>query len=305
MFIQFQLWRDCAHKCKFCYNSDNYNLLDEDVLLDYTIERLQCNDIGSMYRRVGLIGGEFFHHQMYKFNRRDKFYKIVDLCLSNDKIDQVCITTSLMYKDLTELIGFIDYVNERNQISKILLCTSYDQQYRFVNEKQKQLWFANIAKLHSLYKDLNIHVEVVLTQAFINAVLEESFNVKNFEQSYNVIIDFIEGQYYKANVSKIDIERELPMFVPKRASFLAFLQKIESERQYDMSKMLNKRLHSSLIYIEHNGRVIAIDDRWQENTQSDQYYSSLHRPGFKIGYIDSDKRLEDDVALFLSMKCNE
>ena len=302
-FIQFQLWRDCQSKCDFCYNK-GIIATDKARMCDFVLERLSWRDIGTEYVYVGFIGGEFFAGQIDTDDVRTRFYKIVDLCvdyLKTNKIAKVFVTTNLMYKRLDELERFIDKFHESGQLSNLIICTSYDTLYRFQNNRVEQLWRDNIKKLQQKYSSINIHVETILTEHFMNRVLDDTFNIDQFKNDLNVSIDFIDCQYFSDNTTKQNINRALPDFVPKRSTFIAFVKKLIKEKQYNVKQLLNQYHHSNLIYFEENGNIVEIGDRNVSQNGLDSYYKSLGRKGFKTGYVDSDVMPLDDVQTILSM----
>lgn len=273
-------------------------------MCDFVLERLSWRDIGTEYVYVGFIGGEFFAGQIDTDDVRTRFYKIVDLCvdyLKTNKIAKVFVTTNLMYKRLDELERFIDKFHESGQLSNLIICTSYDTLYRFQNNRVEQLWRDNIKKLQQKYSSINIHVETILTEHFMNRVLDDTFNIDQFKNDLNVSIDFIDCQYFSDNTTKQNINRALPDFVPKRSTFIAFVKKLIKEKQYNVKQLLNQYHHSNLIYFEENGNIVEIGDRNVSQNGLDSYYKSLGRKGFKTGYVDSDVMPLDDVQTILSM----
>ena len=301
-FIQFQLWRDCNSGCRFCYNNQT-NQVDKLAMIEFTIDRLKHDDIGACYRRLGLIGGEFFDKQLNDSHVRKKFYELIDLIINlikSKRIDQLCVTTSLIYKDTTELKYFIDKFVKNDVVSNLLICTSFDTVYRFHNDAGKRVWHDNMISLAQNSNNIKTHVEIILTEHFLNEVINDKFNIKLFEQQYNTRVDFIDCQYFESNQTKQSIEQNLPLFVPKRKTFLKFVTKLAKSEQYNINDLLNPNLHSNTIYIENDGNILCIDDRLTDNTKSDQYYHSLNRKSFKIGYVDDNVHdMRKDVETIL------
>ena len=296
-FIQFQLWRECPNGCDFCYNkglSDG----NKRLMLHFAKERLSQDDIGRQYTCVGFIGGEFFSGQISEVE--SEFYDLINLCIKlikHDKLQQIRITTGLMFKLPGDLYKVIDLFDREGLVDRLMICTSYDTKYRFQNENAVRLWKNNIVKLKNDYPQIKTHVEMIITEHLLRCVLNNELNLREFEQQYQTVVDFIEGQYYDT-ATKQQVEDKMPLLLPKRSTFLKFLRKIVEEQQYDISKMLNASLHSNLIYLEHEGQVVSLGDRVDSNDSMDRYFASIGREGFKMGYVDSPKVMAEDVSRY-------
>ena len=302
-FIQFQLWRECQQKCAFCYNNE-LNEVDKLFVLDFAIDRLTKDDIGTEYTQVGFIGGEFFAGQLKTQPIKDKFHKLIDSCISlidTGKVSRVYITTNLMYRKLDQLEEVIDKFVDAKCLDKLMICTSYDTKYRFPSSKVELLWKYNVDALHSKYPGLDIHVETILTEHFISSVVGGEFNTRQFCDQFRVSIDFIDCQYFAKNMTKDEILHNMPDFVPTRMSFLKFVRYLIETNQYDVRHLLDRSHHSNLVYIESDGFMIAIGDRNITNEQLDSYYRLNGRMGCKIGYIDSDVNMLDDIRNMLDV----
>lgn len=110
--------------------------------------------------------------------------------------------------------------------------------------------------LHELYPELSIHTEIIVTQHFINAVLEDKFNITEFKNKFNTHVDYIEpasGLYYN---DKQDCEKDIPGFFPTKESFIKFLVKtIVENKEIDPYTFCSMELRSSKLYYIDGGNV--------------------------------------------------
>lgn len=288
-FIQFELWKDCNNGCKFCFNHMQplFNKLDSIIEITNLIHSLDLSD----YSIIGFMGGEFFDNQLSNPQIKDKFYNLVHYCLLNNK--QVYITTALLFKDNTHIYKFLDFIKYINKEKNILLCTSYDTWGRFHTIEQEDIWKSNMKSIHNSYPNIEIHTETILTEDFIDKVLSNKFNIKDFETEYNTHIDYIEPQVINPFTSKESMAIEYPEFFPKRKDFLKFLSKCYNDNSIDISTFLNPYNRSNTLYIHHNKKLIKIDNRQDDNFIEE----TLSTNNFN-GYIDSNIQMWYDVEQF-------
>ena len=158
-FIQFELWKECSQHCPFCFNRGQ-QAVDKDKSFTYILDTLNHIEPDS-YDYFGLIGGEFFNGEMVGYEELFKttLNRMVEL---NPK--KIFITTSLLFDIGLHLIPFLKDIQFKN---KIVLCTSWDIKYRFHNQEQQALWAKNVLWLRNHFPELEIHVEMIITQHLI------------------------------------------------------------------------------------------------------------------------------------------
>lgn len=294
-FLQFELWKDCGNNCKFCQNR---GLGDVDKLtsLNFVIEKLKSNEINK-YNELGFIGGEFFDTQLNDITIKDKFYDlftIVAQLVHMNKINKVYVTTALIFDNRTYLIEFIDFLITNKIDNNVLICTSYDTKYRFHTEYHKKMWEDNMLFIKNNYPTIHVHTETIVTEHFINEVLTNKFNIKEFEQTFNTHIDYIEphtGFYYK---DKDDFIKNVPEFLPYRKSFLKFLDyTVIKNKLIDINFLFNKNLKSNDFYINYkNGKLIKFVNRRGSEDRTCGVDID-HIPHW--GYCDATTDIYDDV----------
>lgn len=287
-FIQFELWKDCKQGCKFCCNKGQLPV-DKSESCKYILEKLNTLEAGE-YDYIGLIGGEFFNGE-YK-DHKDLFYQIVrkSIELSPKKL---FITTSLIFNIGKYLIPFLKWVeSELKAIDKVVLCTSWDAEYRFHTQEQRMTWNKNMLWLPNRFKGLELHVEMILTQHLIDLINDKGLNLDVFKRVFRCSIDFIEpssGLYY---TDKYECQKDIPGFFPTKASFVKFV--LQNKDFLNLDTFLSMELRSDELYFLENGERRAAlnrragDGRCELKDKSKKY---------DIGFIDSDASMRDVVNL--------
>lgn len=295
--IQFELWKECHNCCSFCYNA---NLKDfnskEDVLLNIISFLEDYNNIAD-YDTIGLIGGELLFNNLSprELSLYLSLYQVIINYLKQNKINQVLIASSLIFDNFILLDSVFELFQKHNLLDKVLLCTSYDTIGRFRNNSEL-IWDNAVFYIHKTYPQVRLHTEIILTQDFINKVLDNTFDIIKFKQIYNTSLDFKEpnsGERFKLK-TKAEINNLLGDFFPTRSSFLKFLRKAHYEQTIDLNQLLSVSNHSNTLYLYNNENWIKIDNR-QENQAS-----LTDIVGWKSGYIDSNNYMRNDVLYYIS-----
>lgn len=294
-FLQFELWKACNHGCKFCYNLGQKDFTDVKTNIKIINDKIKDFD-SQKYSQLGIIGGEFFDKQLEQFDVKYEFYSLVDTVIEkikSNEIERFLVTTSLMYKDLSDILEFLNKFDEEKIINKLLICTSWDSKFRF-KDNEEEIWKNNIKVLKNRYSELKIHTEIIITDDFVTKCLADKFNIDEFEKENSTYIDFIQPTVpYALDITKVEFENSLPGFFPKRSNFLKLVGKWISEG-YDLRDLLDIKNHSDDCYTLHLGKLQAIENR----SDVEHYISPLRRAD-QVGYIDSEKFMRKDVELLI------
>lgn len=292
-FLQFELWKDCNNKCKFCFNDNSTTSIKSKLdRLDFVFSKLSHLD--KNIKRIGFIGGEFFDGQLKDDLLLVKFISLLNEALNNPQIEQVLITTSLIYKDTQWLSYVLHYLVN---IDKIMICTSWDTKYRFHTIEDEMTWEKNVKWIHEMFPNIKVHVEICPTQWHIEDVLNNKFNIKKFEEYHNVRVDYTDlnsGFNYK---DKYDFQNHVPGFFPKRNDFLKFLQKVYAEEQATQDTFLNFENMSTLLWMD-GGNGYQLFEGYRgpvDGVSVDSSYSLPPMHEDKSDYIDSHVRMRKDV----------
>lgn len=299
-FIQYQLWQDCRNGCKFCSERNQYKV-DKKWALEFTIEKLNDPEVFD-YEEVGIIGGEIFDNQLENEEVKSLFYKLTDkICSMHFK--KIYIATSLIFDMTPYLIPYLEYLRKLNVMDKVLLCTSYDIKYRFNIEGKKELWESNMLKLQKDFPDLRTHVETIITQHFIDAVLNKEFSITDFCNKFKTRIDYIEpssGMFYN---TKQDCEKACPGFFPKRESFIQFLKFAGlKNKEIDLRCLISYQIRASRIYHLDCGKFVCYEDRRKPGFR---VQCSDKTKKYELGFIDSEDSMEDVATQFCEMVSEE
>ena len=301
-FVQFQLWRDCSCNCDFCMNKNIADMISKEQALSYYLSIINNKEIDK-YDQIGIIGGEFFNKELKNPKVKALFYQFQDSVINKITtgiVTKFYLASSLLFKDLSEICSYLDRFD--TLISKVLLCTSYDTKYRFKNNQAEALWKKNLSYLQSKYKSLRIHVEIIVTQDFIQKVLNNQFNVSDFENKYKVKVDFIEPSV-NYTCTKEQFIKILPDFLPKREAFLAFLKKGLLEKQFSLDEFFNPKLHANTIYMHLNNKFIKIDNRcYKYEDLANDIIKMLGRQVEYMSYADSQIKMSKDISILKELQ---
>lgn len=296
-FIQYQLWQECNNGCKFCSERNQFKI-DKKWALKFTLNKLDNPEIYD-YEEVGIIGGEIFDNQLEDKEVRDLFYELTDKIANIKHFKKFYVATNLIYDMDKYLIPYLNHLKNINLIDKTLLCTSYDLKYRFHTEEMKKLWEDNMLKLHKIFPELSTHIETIITQHFIDAVLSGKFDIKEFSKKFNSRVDYIEpssGMFYN---TKLDCEKACPGFFPTKNSFIKFLkQEGLQKKSIDLKCLISYQIRASRIYHLDCGNFVCYEDRRKPGFR---VKCSDNSKKYELGFIDSDDSMEDICTEFCEM----
>lgn len=295
--VQFELWKDCSNACQFCFNRS----LIKKSSTDDKIERIQfvknfiqSNSIQD-YNIVGLIGGEFFDTQLSTSDVYENFCSLIELLsqkLENGTIDQVWLATALMYESLDYLKAVLDIFLTHNCIDKVLICTSYDTRGRFFANKE-QIWKNNMKIIKSMFPQIKLHTEMIVTQDLVDKVINDDFDIVSFQKQYDTHIDFLEPNCGFKFQNKQEHMKVLPWFYPTRKSFMDFMKKLSSVSSIINDEFLSANTRSHTLFMQDEYSLSKFDNRSLKQTTL-----PCDIPN-KNGYSDSDVEMRKDVEEFL------
>ena len=293
-FIQYELWKDCKNGCKFCFNRGQPQV-NKIISLKNTLQRMDDPELKD-YNEIGFIGGEFFDDQLEDIEVKNLFYSLFAKCktfIDDKKIEKIYFTTSLIFDMDKYLIPFLEYLNSLNLLSNCLLCTSYDLKYRFHTKEKEELWKSNMLKLHELFPNLKLHTEIIATGFFMQAVLDDTFNISEFCDKFHCGIDYIEpgsGFYFH---DKEECAKEMPDFFPTKDQVIRFVKKTMIEtKQINMDTFVSSQVRSDKVYIYYNGECFPVSNRRKSNCLLD---IKNMKEKYEIGTVDSSDTIRKIV----------
>ena len=289
--VQYHLWLDCSSGCKFCTYRGQPDV-DKNENLTRIINLIEGGDTEG-FDGVGLIGGEIFQKQLEEDGVKENFYKLTDILvekLQNDDLKVLWVATSLMFKP-NVLFGWLDYVESKGVIDKVMICTSYDLKFRF-NDNSLKLWENNMKELHKKYPTLKLHTETILTEVFMNAVLDGSFSIEDFEKEFHTEMDFLEPHTGFQDSEKF--KEEMVGFLPNRETFISFMINVvkgwDNQRRF---KFLNPEIRSHKIHMIRKSEFVTIENRLASHL--DEEFGDT-KP--IIGYGDSSRSIMRDASVW-------
>lgn len=288
-FIQFELWKDCSQGCRFCFNKGQIPV-NKTESCKYVLENLKKLKEGQ-YDYIGIIGGEFFNGET--IYHVQPFLKILRQAYLL-KPKKIFLTTSLIYDIGEYLIPALKALKNGPRITdKLVLCTSWDAKYRFHTPEQQALWTKNMLWIYNHFPEVELHVEMILTQHLIDMVLNKELNFALFKQIFNCSLDFIEpssGLYY---TDKHACQKDIPGFFPTKASFIKFLMAIRD--QIDLNTFLSMDVRSNELHFYEDGCITVAKDR-RNNAGVCKLKDKTRK--YDIGFIDSKDKMREVVVAF-------
>ena len=291
-FIQFELWKDCSQCCPFCFNRGQMpiNKTESCQYVMEQLEKLKPND----YDSIGLIGGEFFNGEM-QYHMHSFFLIMRKIAELNPK--KIFLTTNLIYNIGDYLIPVLKALDKVLHIKeKLVLCTSWDKEYRFHNHEESMLWVKNMLWLKNHYPEIDLHVEMIMTQHLIDAVINDRIDLKLFQQIFRCSLDFIEpssGLFFK---DKYECQKAIPGFFPTKSSFIKFLQKTQGI--IDFSKLFSMDYRSDELHYHEDGlQSVATGRRLTEGRCELRDRTRK----YDIGFIDSNDKMRDVVLAYMDL----
>ena len=235
--LQYLLWTNCNNACKFCIRGDKSDAYSktEDMLV--SIQKAKSNilsqDWSSYKGGISIIGGELYYVEDRKLQLAllDLMHTATDVILKKNDSTCIVLITNLIYDDsfLKEVLHQFEKEGVLNQVH---LHTSFDLKYRYKDNADKQLMLSNLEDLSKEFSTLNLTTQTILTQYFINAVNDGSFNISEFEEKYNTRFTLLVPLYSNLSCTLSD-------FFPKRRDFINFLIKLYDENPITFRKFID------------------------------------------------------------------
>lgn len=297
-FIQYELWKDCGNNCSFCYNKNQPKEHDKIGRMR-KIKSLILSAETKRYNTMGFIGGELFDTRLLTATEQDCFIDLIQSVselVKSGQIRRVYITSNLIYFDTSLLVRLLDWLKRENTLPAFCICTSWDISHRFKTSQDKALWERNMEMLHTSYPELMLHVETIITQDLIDAVMSGKLDLRDFKTKYNASVDYMAPNAGYNYASKAAFAKDVPGFFPTRDSFLTFLRKVCIEQNMvDIKSLFKRELQCDCIYFKSNGQEYKITDRVKTMTPFPCDIPRL------VGYIDSDIFMKADVKTLREM----
>lgn len=296
--VQFCPWIDCKSGCVFCTNRGQPDVKSKAESLQMILKLLKASEV-ERCQGIGLIGGEFFQTQLRDSRVHNLFYEVLESIVSlvsssKTSVNTFWLATSLLFDPKKFLFPALDHIE--SILDRTLLCTSYDTAYRFVPETKHDLWCRNMCSMFDRYPQMRRHVEILLTEDFMQKCLAKKFDLYQFEETFKAHVDFLEP--HNGYQNRDALMQHAPLFLPHRKTFLRFLlewipENLSAERQHDF---LNPKIRSEVGFFVESGRIVRINERSCKSL-SDQ---TKIAEAFRYNYCDSDQSMVHDAREVLN-----
>lgn len=304
--LQFELWQECNNHCVFCYLRAKGNRKTPDELklksLQETLKSLNNDELIKEYGCIGFIGGEFFQGQLKNLEVRETFMKVfqktADL-YNEGRIKAIWIPATLTIGHQEDLFKVIAMFNDPTNVWVI---TSWDTIGRFKTSKMEKSWHENIAKLHELFPNLKINVTTILTGDVIDRYMRDEFIFRDLAEKWNVnfffkqcgnFVDPADGERPDENiVDRINCNKVLPNFFPRRKQFLDFLIKYKNqETEILWDKLFNIKYRADDLVRHFNDGKVVKNHRFKNEKKEvdDVGESKCGHPLVYKAYCDSEE----------------
>lgn len=286
--IQFELWQQCNNYCEFCYlGTGNRYVSDEIKLANIErVSKLIDNYLLSStekFKAIGLIGGEFFQGQLNNPIVKNSFFKLCEkifIAINEDKISDFwcyCTLTLGEQSDLYTLLDLFAALVDTNKHS-FWIQASYDAKGRFNHISKLINWHKHLYNLQK-YPFVKFNITSILTEAFLQDVLSNKFNFKDFQRVYKNTF-FLKQPTFTADLEKQELLQRLPWFFPKRKTYISFLKKVKLENPEIFDEILNINLRSNIMHgqLDEGNLLPQIRDKttWEEYIPNAENEPHLH-----------------------------
>ena len=301
---QFELWHECNNRCDFCYlHNENRSTSDEAKLLSLraTLKALDDPDLCKDYDCIGYIGGEFFQGQLRNPDVHKAFFELMqktaDLYNSH-KIKSVWITATLTIGKQEDLYSVLSLFEDK---SNVWVLTSWDTIGRYKTPKMFDTWKHHVLHLHEVFPDLKINCTTILTGDLIQRYLRGEFLFSDLGKRWGIHWFFkhcgtivpwkTNGNFEEARASKIESNRILPNFFPKRSEYMQFLVRFKEQEPKDLwARLYNIKLRADEITRHMNDETTVVNKRFKNLRLETDETNPLPcgHPFVYSAYIDSD-----------------
>lgn len=106
-------------------------------------------------------------------------------------IDLLYINTNLIYININGIYDLLEQLKEHGLLDRLRFTTSYDIEGRFKKEHDRQVMLTNLKSIMEHYPTIHTVVNTILTKPACDAILSDSFNLKEFMEEYNCWVNLI------------------------------------------------------------------------------------------------------------------
>ena len=310
--VQYGIHSKCNGSCEFCLIRDETILSMDEVYFE--LERVkenirfiasQENSWTTTYSDgISLLGGELYFIKDEKY--KQLFLEVIDVIIeeilkkSPNRNVKYSTVTNGFYDPNWMLFPVVDKIVDAVGKDAIDINFSYDLDYRFHTEQQKQLVTNTINEFCERY-DYCAGVQMILTQKMIDRILNEGWRPSTFleQTTPRAQLAFL----YPHNIHRgndFKGERNLPGFFFTRSSFLKAMRILQTEEPIVFEAFVKSTRNSAVF--KPTGLYFKGDTGWAEQTPIYTDGKEVVNKGCPVGhsnlyhcYADSDKCMLCDL----------
>lgn len=310
--VQYGIHSKCNGSCKFCLIEDKTVLTMEQIYIE--LERVKENirfiateedNWTNTYKDgISLLGGELYFIQDEKYKKL--FLEVIDVIIeevlkkSPSKFVHYSTVTNGYYDPEWLLYPTVDKIVEAVGIDKVDVNFSFDLDYRFHSEEQKQRVLKTINDFHDRYSYCAC-VQMILTQRVIDRIINEGWRPSTFaEENFpgNQVTFLYPHGIHRGN--DFGGERFLDGFFFTRDSFLKAMRIFKKEEPITFESFVKSTRNSAIfkptgLYFKGNTgwssqSPVLTNGKEVVNKDCPQRHSNLYKC-----YLDSDRCMLCDL----------
>lgn len=276
-----------------------------------------------IYNNVSLIGGDFFQGQIDEPEVHDSFMSLIEKCAKayhDNKLGSMWITCTLTIGDQHHLYEMLEifkkyecFPREGWGSSGIWLCTSWDIKGRFHTPDRLENWDYHMLNIQKNYPWVKFNTTIILMEPFCQAVIDGTFNPREFGQKYKTTLFFkqvglgkiaenvdlgpdSDGEIVKYMRAKVATNEALGFdFCPHRSVMLNCIRKFATDYPELYDRLFNIQYRADELHRNFNDQMKDMKTRRNKNSANETDVAMenvLNTCGHMINYmpyIDSNK----------------
>ena len=274
--VQYGIHSKCNGSCKFCLIEDKTVLTMEQIYVELErvkenikfISTQEDNWTNAFKDGISLLGGELYFIQDEKYKKL--LLEVIDVVVeevlkkSSSKFVRYSTVTNGYYDPEWLLYPVVDKIAEAVGMEHVDVNFSFDLDYRFHSEEQKQKVLKTINDFHERYNYCAC-VQMIMTQKVIDRILNEGWRPTEFtEENFpgNQLTFLYPHGIHRGN--DFCGERFLDGFFFSRDSFLKAMRVLKNEEPYIFESFVKSTRNSAVF--KPTGLYFKGDTGWSEQS---------------------------------------
>lgn len=189
---EFLLWDNCNNNCQFCWQREQPRLYNHKQRTNILFDVLDFinSDKFEKGSHILVCGGEIFDKPA-DFAVLQEFFINIIRYMETDVIELLYINTNLIYQNTDGMSNLLSLLDDANLLDRLRFTTSYDIQGRFKSAKDRSVMLTNLENFTTRYPNIHTVVNTILTKPTCEAILSDSFNIKEFMNHNNCWVNLL------------------------------------------------------------------------------------------------------------------